>query len=104
MPNYRRRTSLGVYATLSNNSMQRTALRAAADERQAAGGGVVDIHIRDATETDLADIVDIYNQSIPAGWSTADTKPITVADRVEWFSKFDPAKRPIWVAEIDGRV
>src|SRR5260370_5803474 len=62
----------------------------------------VDISIRNATETDLPAIVDIYNQSIPGGWSTADTNPITVADRVEWFRKFDPAKRPIWVAEVDG--
>jgi L-amino acid N-acyltransferase YncA len=62
------------------------------------------MRIRDATVADLPAIVDIYNQSIPAGWSTADTKPITVADRVEWFREFDPAKRPIWVAEVDGRV
>lgn len=60
--------------------------------------------IREATEADLPAIVDIYNQSIPGGWSTADTRPIAVADRVEWFRKFDPNKRPIWVAEIDGRV
>ncbi len=64
----------------------------------------VDLRIRNATEADLPAIVDIYNQSIPAGWSTADTKPISVGDRVEWFHKFDPAKRPIWVAEADGRV
>jgi L-amino acid N-acyltransferase YncA len=60
--------------------------------------------IRNAVEADLPAIVEIYNQSIPAGRSTADTRPITVAERVEWFRKFDPAKRPIWVAEIDGRV
>jgi phosphinothricin acetyltransferase len=64
----------------------------------------VDIHIRNAAEADLPAIVDIYNQSIPAGWSTADTQPIRVEDRVEWFRKFDPARRPIWVAEGDGRV
>jgi len=64
----------------------------------------VELRIRDATEADLPAIVDIYNQSIPAGWSTADTKPIMVADRVEWFRKFDPVKRPIWVAEVDGHV
>ena len=64
----------------------------------------MELHIREATEADLPAIVDIYNQSIPAGWSTADTKPIAVADRVEWFRKFDPARRPIWVAEADGRV
>ena len=60
--------------------------------------------IRSATEADLPAIVDIYNQSIPAGWSTADTRPIAVGERVEWFRKFDPHKRPIWVAEIDGVV
>jgi L-amino acid N-acyltransferase YncA len=64
----------------------------------------VDVRIREATEADLPAIVDVYNQSIPAGWSTADTKPISVADRIDWFRKFDPAKRPIWVAEVDGRV
>jgi phosphinothricin acetyltransferase len=62
------------------------------------------MRIRNATEADLPAIVDIYNQSIPAGWSTADTRPITVAERVEWFRKFDPEKRPIWVAEVDGQV
>jgi L-amino acid N-acyltransferase YncA len=64
----------------------------------------ISISIRNATETDLPAIVDIYNQSIPGGWSTADTRPITVAERIEWLHKFDPAKRPIWVAEVDGRV
>ena len=65
---------------------------------------MADLRIREATIADLPAIVDIYNQSIPAGWSTADTQPIAVADRVEWFRKFDPAKRPIWVAEVDWRV
>lgn len=64
----------------------------------------MEIGIRYATEADLPAIVDIYNQSIPAGLSTADTKPIAVTERVEWFRKFDPAKRPIWVAEVDGQV
>jgi phosphinothricin acetyltransferase len=59
---------------------------------------------RDATEADLPAIVEIYNQSIPGGWSTADTAPIRMADRLEWFRKFDPAKRPIWVAEVEGLV
>ena len=62
------------------------------------------MHIRDAIEADLPAIVDIYNQSIPAGRSTADTAPIAVAERVEWFRKFDPEKRPLWVAEIDGAI
>lgn len=35
----------------------------------------VELQIRIATEADLPAIVEIYNQSIPAGWSTADTRP-----------------------------
>lgn len=62
------------------------------------------MHIRNAVEADLPAIVDIYNQSIPGGLSTADTAPVAVADRIEWFRNFDPAKRPIWVAEIAGEV
>ncbi|MES2569462.1 MAG: N-acetyltransferase family protein [Verrucomicrobiota bacterium] len=63
-----------------------------------------DLHVRDATEADLSSIVDIYNQSIPGAWSTADTRPVTVAERVEWFRRHDPARRPLWVAELDGRM
>ena len=62
------------------------------------------ITIRDANEADLPAIVDIYNQSIPSGRATADTCPVSVADRVEWFRQFDPARRPIWVAEDQGHV
>jgi len=65
---------------------------------------VDEIVVRIATEADLPSIVDIYNQSIPGGWSTADTKPVTVAERLEWFRKFTPDKRPIWVAEIAGQI
>ncbi len=64
----------------------------------------MDLLVRDANESDLPAIVDIYNQAIPAGWSTADTRPVTVEERVDWFRKFDPARRPIWVAEMDGKV
>jgi L-amino acid N-acyltransferase YncA len=65
---------------------------------------VMTITLRDAIEADLPAIVAIYNQSIPAGWSTADTSPVSIEDKREWFCKFDPARRPIWVAEIDGEI
>lgn len=29
--------------------------------------------------------------------ATADTAPVTVADREKWFAEFDPATRPLWV-------
>ncbi|WP_298868931.1 GNAT family N-acetyltransferase [uncultured Gimesia sp.] len=63
------------------------------------------ISTRDATVADLPAIVDIYNQSIPAGTATADTKPVTVADRQPWFQQFSPEKRPLWVAEdAEGQI
>ena len=62
------------------------------------------ITVRDATEDDLPAIIEIYNESIPAGRSTADTEPITVAERLDWFRKFDAKKRPIWVALDQGRI
>ncbi|MGC6465111.1 MAG: GNAT family N-acetyltransferase [Akkermansiaceae bacterium] len=63
------------------------------------------MEIRDATEADLPAIVAIYNESIPGGTSTADLKPITVEERQGWFSRFDPTRRPIWVAvDEDGTI
>ncbi len=62
------------------------------------------ITTRDANGDDLARIVEIYNLSIPGGRATADTSPVTVDSRREWFSQFDSTKRPIWVAEEDGRI
>ncbi len=63
-----------------------------------------EIRIRDAVESDLSAIVRIYNESIPGGWSTADTHPIAVEDRFDWFRRHDPGRRPLWVAEELGCV
>jgi phosphinothricin acetyltransferase len=57
------------------------------------------IRIRNAELADLAGIVDIYNASIPGRLATADTEPVTVEQRLSWFREFDPARRPLWVAE-----
>jgi phosphinothricin acetyltransferase len=60
--------------------------------------------IRHAAEGDLAAIVAIYNDSIPGRLATADTAAVTVESRREWFAAFDPASRPIWVAESGGEL
>ena len=60
--------------------------------------------IRLATLSDLPDIVRIYNTSIPGRQSTADTEPVSVDDRLDWFSAHDPKRRPIWVLESQGKV
>ena len=60
--------------------------------------------IRHATHADLPAIVEIYNAAIPGRMATADTAPVTVESREEWFRTFDPASRPLWVHESGGRV
>jgi phosphinothricin acetyltransferase len=57
--------------------------------------------IRDAAENDLPAIVAIYNAAIPGRMATADTEPVTVAQRLPWFREHDPARRPLWLA-VDG--
>ena len=62
------------------------------------------MRIRPATRADLPAIVEIYNASIPGRMATADTVPVTVEQREEWFGAFDPACRPIWVHEGEAAV
>ena len=59
--------------------------------------------IRNAVAADLAAIVDIYNQSIPHRLATADTEPVTIADRLNWY-RDRPVNRPLWVATEEERV
>lgn len=58
--------------------------------------------LRHASEFDLAAIVAIYNSSIPSRLATADTEPLTVNSRKEWFLRHDTRRRPLMVLEVDG--
>jgi phosphinothricin acetyltransferase len=55
------------------------------------------VTIRHARADDLPRIVAIYNASIPGRLATADTSPVSVAERQDWFRGFEPARRPLWV-------
>lgn len=57
--------------------------------------------IRDAVETDLPAIVEIYNAAIPQRMATADLEPVSVESRYFWFFEHIPNSRPIWVIEVD---
>ncbi|MGB5635534.1 MAG: N-acetyltransferase family protein [Waterburya sp.] len=59
--------------------------------------------IRAAVLADLPAIVDIYNQSIPSGMATADTEPITPADKLDWYHN-RPVNRPLWVAVEQNKI
>ena len=60
--------------------------------------------IRIATLADLPGIVAIYNQAVPSHRSTANTDPVTLEERKAWFLEHDPARHPIFLAEVGDRV
>lgn len=58
--------------------------------------------IRDARDEDLASIVQIYNSSIPGRLATADTEPVSLDSRRDWFREHSPDRHPLWVFSRDG--
>ncbi|QYF93130.1 GNAT family N-acetyltransferase [Massilia sp. PAMC28688] len=52
---------------------------------------------RVARQQDLPVIVEIYNSTIASREVTADTEPVSVASRQQWFDDHDPERRPLWV-------
>jgi L-amino acid N-acyltransferase YncA len=62
------------------------------------------VKIRNAAEADLPTIVEIYNSTVPSRMVTADPGPVSIESRRAWFRERDPARHPIWVAEVDGKV
>ncbi len=59
---------------------------------------------RDATIEDLPEIVNIYNSTIASRMVTADTEPVSIDDRMEWFHQHTPSKRPLLVVEDQGQI
>jgi phosphinothricin acetyltransferase len=59
---------------------------------------------RIAIREDLAQIVEIYNSTIPSRLVTADTTPVSVESRMPWFEEHNPALRPLWVSEVENNV
>jgi len=59
--------------------------------------------IRDATESDLPAIVAIYNTAIADRAATADTEPVSVESRRDWFTQHSPTTHPLWVMEVEGK-
>jgi L-amino acid N-acyltransferase YncA len=62
------------------------------------------IIFRDASIEDLPMIVDIYNSTVPSRMVTADTEPVSINDRLDWFHNHNPYKRPLWVVEYGGEI
>jgi L-amino acid N-acyltransferase YncA len=62
------------------------------------------MQIRDAIETDLPAIVDIYNATVPTRMVTAELEPVSVESRLAWFSEHAPDSYPLWVVETEGQI
>src|SRR6187200_2912759 len=60
---------------------------------------MAEIKFRNAVQEDLTKIVEIYNSTIESRMVTADTEPVTVGSRQEWFDEHNSEKRPLWVVE-----
>lgn len=58
-----------------------------------------ELKFRDAKLEDLEKIVEIYNSTIGSRMITADTEPISVESRHQWFYEHTPERRPLWVIE-----
>lgn len=61
------------------------------------------MHIRIATPGDLGQINTIYNQAIEEKL-TADTVPLSMAERVKWLEAHDSRTYPVFVCEINNQV
>jgi phosphinothricin acetyltransferase len=57
------------------------------------------LHYRDATQSDLVRIVEIYNSTVPTRMVTADTELVTVESKQNWFEEHNSVNRPLWVVE-----
>lgn len=64
----------------------------------------MNLQYRDATLEDLPTIVEIYNSTIPGRMVTADTAPVTVESRINWFREHDPGRYPLWMVIEEGKV
>lgn len=60
--------------------------------------------IREATESDLPAIVDIYNASIGSRLLTTSIQPTTVLKSTGWFRQQKKSGKPLLIAEDKGKV
>jgi L-amino acid N-acyltransferase YncA len=62
------------------------------------------LNIREAKESDLPAMVDIYNASARSSIVSTNTRPATIARSTGWFRQHKAAGKPVLVAEEEGRV
>ncbi|MEH6944430.1 GNAT family N-acetyltransferase [Bacillus sp. JJ722] len=63
-----------------------------------------EITVTNATLNDLPIIVEIYNSTISSRMVTADTEPVSVQSRENWFHEHSPSHRPLWLVKYEGEI
>lgn len=77
---------------------------AISEVRRSQTAATAGFKIRDALESDLPIVIDIYNATVPTRMVTAELEPTTVEARLPWFREHSSDQHPFWVVESDGRV
>jgi phosphinothricin acetyltransferase len=62
------------------------------------------LQFRDAFINDLPKIVEIYNSTVAGRMVTADTEPVSVESRIDWFNEHNPKTRPLWMVHDDDKL
>lgn len=75
-----------------------------AKDRRSQTAAADEMIIRDAVNSDLPAIVDIYNAAVATRMSTAQLDPVTVESRRDWLAEHSPGQYPFWVLEMDGAI
>jgi L-amino acid N-acyltransferase YncA len=57
-----------------------------------------------ATLQDLPAIVAIYNSVIPGRLVTADTEPVSVESKLNWFNNHISSRRPLYIIENNNKI
>lgn len=52
---------------------------------------------------DLSFIVSVYNQTIASRMVTADTSPVSIESRLDWFHAHKTDKRPLWLIKYQNQ-
>jgi phosphinothricin acetyltransferase len=76
----------------------------AVEQRRPKTAAREEMKIRDAVESDLPAIIEIYNAAIVTRIATAQLEPVTLEDRRGWLKEHSADRYPFWVLEIDRKI
>jgi L-amino acid N-acyltransferase YncA len=71
--------------------------------RRSQTAATKEMKIRDAAESDLPSIINIYNAAVATRMATAQLDPVTLEERRDWLDQHS-ATHPFWVLEIEDEI